>query len=312
MQNVWQKDLQEEGLNAFYGQDSDRILQPGEIMVAYGHARRGFEYPLVKFAVITETDIFGKEQKKRKRKKEYNGKRIQDFSELSIGDYVVHEKHGLGIYKGIEKVAVDKVAKDYIKIEYRNGSNLYILATQLDALQKYSGAETAKPPKLNRLGGQEWKKTKSRVRGAVQNIARELVELYAVRQEKEGYVCGPDTVWQREFEEMFPYEETEDQLAAIEDTKKDMESTKIMDRLVCGDVGYGKTEVALRAAFKAVQESRQVVYLVPTTILAQQVYNTFIQRMKEFPVRVDLLCRFRTAAQQKKTIADLKKVRWIS
>ena len=301
------KDLQEEGLNAFYGQDPERILEPGEIMVVYGHAHKGFEYPLVKFAVITETDIFGKEQKKRKKKKEYNGKRIQDFSELSIGDYVVHEKHGLGIYKGIEKVAVDKVAKDYIKIEYRSGSNLYILATQLDALQKYAGSETAKPPKLNRLGGQEWKKTKSKVRGAVQNIARELVELYAVRQEKEGYVCGPDTVWQREFEEMFPYEETEDQLAAIEDTKKDMESTKIMDRLVCGDVGYGKTEIALRAAFKAVQESRQVVYLVPTTILAQQVYNTFIQRMKEFPVRVDLLCRFRTSAQQKKTIEDLKK-----
>ena len=220
---------------------------------------------------------------------------------------------GLVSTKELKKIEVDRKVKDYIKIEYAGGSNLYILATQLDALQKYSGAETAKPPKLNRLGGQEWKKTKSRVRGAVQNIARELVELYAVRQEKEGYVCGPDTVWQREFEEMFPYEETEDQLAAIEDTKKDMESTKIMDRLVCGDVGYGKTEVALRAAFKAVQESRQVVYLVPTTILAQQVYNTFIQRMKEFPVRVDLLCRFRTAAQQKKTIADLKKtVRWIS
>ena len=178
------KDLQDEGLSAFYGKDSDRILEPGEIMVVYGHARKGFEYPMVKFAVITETDIFGKEQKKRKKKKEYNGKRIQDFSELSIGDFVVHEKHGLGIYRGIEKVAVDKVAKDYIKIEYRNGSNLYILATQLDALQKYSGAETAKPPKLNRLGGQEWKKTKSKVKGAVRNIARELVELYAVRQEK--------------------------------------------------------------------------------------------------------------------------------
>ena len=301
------KDLQDEGLSAFYGQDFDRVLEPGEIMVAYGHARKGFEYPFIKFAIITETDIFGKEQKKRKKKKEYNGKRIQDFSELSIGDFVVHEKHGLGIYRGIEKVAVDKVAKDYIKIEYRNGSNLYILATQLDALQKYAGSETAKPPKLNRLGGQEWKKTKSRVKGAVQNIAKELVELYAVRQEKEGYVCGPDTVWQREFEEMFPYEETEDQLAAIEDTKKDMESTKIMDRLVCGDVGYGKTEVALRAAFKAVQESRQVVYLVPTTILAQQVYNTFVQRMNEFPVRVDLLCRFRTPSQQQKTISDLKK-----
>ena len=301
------KDLQEEGLSAFYSVDSDRILSPGEIMVAYGHARKGFEYPLVKFAVITETDIFGKEQKKRKKKKEYNGKRIQDFSELSIGDYVVHEKHGLGIYKGIEKVEVDKIVKDYIKIEYRNGSNLYILATQLDALQKYAGAEAARPPKLNRLGGQEWKKTKTRVRGAVRNIAKELVELYAVRQEKEGYVCGPDTVWQREFEEMFPYEETEDQLSAIEDTKRDMESTRIMDRLVCGDVGYGKTEVALRAAFKAVQESRQVVYLVPTTILAQQVYNTFVQRMKEFPVRVDLLCRFRTPSQQQKTIDDLKK-----
>ena len=167
--------------------------------------------------------------------------------------------------------------------------------------------KNAKTPKLNKLGGQEWNKTKSRVKGAVKNIAKELVELYAVRQEKEGYVCGPDTVWQKEFEEMFPYEETEDQLAAIEDTKRDMESTRIMDRLVCGDVGYGKTEVALRAAFKAVQESRQVVYLVPTTILAQQHYNTFVQRMKEFPVKVELLCRFRTSAQQKKTIEGIKK-----
>ena len=301
------KDLQEEGLNAFFGQDYDRGINPGEIMVVYGHARRGFEYPLVKFAVITETDIFGQEQKKKKKKKNYNGKRIQDFAELSIGDYVVHEKHGLGIYRGIEKVEVDKIIKDYIKIQYRDGSNLYILATQLDALQKYSGSDTAKPPKLNKLGTQEWNRTKTKVKGAVKDIAKELVELYAARQEKEGYVCGPDTVWQREFEEMFPYEETEDQLAAIEDTKRDMESTKIMDRLVCGDVGYGKTEIALRAAFKAVQESRQVVYLVPTTILAQQHYNTFVQRMKEFPVRVELLCRFRTPAQQKKTIEDLRK-----
>ncbi|MDO5135201.1 MAG: transcription-repair coupling factor [Eubacteriales bacterium] len=301
------RDLQEEGLSAFYSLDLERVLQPGEIMVTYGHARRGFEYPLVKFGVITETDIFGQEQKKRKKKKTYKGNRIQDFAELSIGDYVVHEKHGLGIYKGIEKVEVDKIVKDYIKIQYRDGSNLYILATQLDALQKYSGGDAAKPPKLNKLGTQEWNRTKTKVRGAVRDIARELVELYAIRQEKEGYVCGPDTVWQKEFEEMFPYEETEDQLAAIEDTKRDMESKKIMDRLVCGDVGYGKTEIALRAAFKAVQESRQVVYLVPTTILAQQHYNTFVQRMKEFPVRVELLCRFRTPAQQKKAIEDLKK-----
>ena len=301
------KDLQEEGLAAFYGQDYDREICPGEIMVVYGHAKKGFEYPLIKFAVMTESDIFGQEQKKKKKKKNYSGNRIQDFAELSIGDFVVHEKHGLGIYRGIEKVEVDRIVKDYIKIEYRGGSNLYILATQLDCLQKYSGADAAKTPKLNKLGTQEWNKTKSKVRGAVKNIAKELVELYAVRQEKEGYVCGPDTVWQKEFEEMFPYEETEDQLSAIEDAKRDMESTKIMDRLICGDVGYGKTEVALRAAFKEVQESRQVAYLAPTTILAQQIYNTFVQRMKEFPVRVELLCRFRTPAQQKKAIEDLKK-----
>ena len=300
------KDLQEEGLAAFYGQDYDREICPGEIMVVYGHAKKGFEYPLIKFAVMTESDIFGQEQKKKK-KKNYSGSRIQDFAELSIGDFVVHEKHGLGIYRGIEKVEVDRIVKDYIKIEYRGGSNLYIPATQLDCLQKYSGADASKAPKLNKLGTQEWNKTKSKVRGAVKNIAKELVELYAVRQEKEGYVCGPDTVWQREFEEMFPYEETEDQLSAIEDAKRDMESTRIMDRLICGDVGYGKTEVALRAAFKEVQESRQVAYLAPTTILAQQIYNTFVQRMKEFPVRVELLCRFRTLAQQKKAIEDLKK-----
>lgn len=301
------KDLQEEGLAAFYGQDYDREICPGEIMVVYGHAKKGFEYPLIKFAVMTESDIFGQEQKKKKKKKNYSGSRIQDFAELSIGDFVVHEKHGLGIYRGIEKVEVDRIVKDYIKIEYRGGSNLYIPATQLDCLQKYSGADAAKAPKLNKLGTQEWNKTKSKVRGAVKNIAKELVELYAVRQEKEGYVCGSDTVWQREFEEMFPYEETEDQLSAIEDAKRDMESTRIMDRLICGDVGYGKTEVALRAAFKEVQESRQVAYLAPTTILAQQIYNTFVQRMKEFPVRVELLCRFRTPAQQKKAIEDLKK-----
>ena len=301
------KDLQEEGLAAFYGQDYDREICPGEIMVVYGHAKKGFEYPLIKFAVMTESDIFGQEQKKKKKKKNYSGSRIQDFAELSIGDFVVHEKHGLGIYRGIEKVEVDRIVKDYIKIEYRGGSNLYIPATQLDCLQKYSVADASKAPKLNKLGTQEWNKTKSKVRGAVKNIAKELVELYAVRQEKEGYVCGPDTVWQREFEEMFPYEETEDQLSAIEDAKRDMESTRIMDRLICGDVGYGKTEVALRAAFKEVQESRQVAYLAPTTILAQQIYNTFVQRMKEFPVRVELLCRFRTPAQQKKAIEDLKK-----
>lgn len=298
-------DLQEQGLNSFFTEERSRVISQGEILVTYGHVHRGFEYPFVQFAVVTETDIFGKKQKKRKKKQEYSGQRIQDFSELSIGDYVVHENHGLGIYRGIEKVEVDRVSKDYIKLEYQGGSNLYILATQLDMLQKYAGSE-AGHVKLNRLGHPEWRKTKNKVRGAVQNIAKELVELYAARQETDGYVYGPDTVWQKEFEEMFPFEETEGQLMAIEDTKRDMESTKVMDRLICGDVGYGKTEIALRAAFKVIQEGKQVAYLVPTTILAQQHYNTFVQRMKDFPVYVDLLCRFRGTAQQNKTIKALK------
>ena len=219
---------------------------------------------------------------------------------------MVHESHGLGIYRGIEKIEVDKTEKDYIKIEYAGGGNLYILATQLEQIQKYAGAG-AKKPKLNKLGGQEWNKTKSRVRGAVKEIAEDLVKLYAVRQNEQGFAFGPDTVWQKEFEEMFPFEETEDQDLAIAATKADMESTKIMDRLICGDVGYGKTEIAIRAAFKAVQDGKQVAFLVPTTILAQQHYNNFVQRMKDFPVNIDLLCRFRSSAEQKKTIEKLKK-----
>ena len=301
------KELQQEELGAFYSEDRDRLLQPGEILVTQGYARHGFEYPMQKFVLITETDIFGAVQKKKRRRKaEHAGDRIRSFQELSVGDIVVHESHGMGIYRGIEKVEVDHVVKDFVKIEYAGGSNLYVLATSLDALQKYSGGD-GKHPKINKLGGNEWNRTRARVRSAVKDIAADLVRLYAARQEKNGYVYGPDTVWQREFEELFPYEETEDQLAAIEDTKRDMESPKIMDRLICGDVGYGKTEIAIRAAFKAVQENKQVILLCPTTILAQQHYNTFVQRMRDFPVRVDMLSRFRTAAQQKKTIEDLRK-----
>lgn len=300
------QDLMDENTGAFFGENMERILKPGEIMVTGGKLKRGFEYPRLKFVVLTETDIFGSEKKKKKTRHRYEGERINSFSELSIGDYVVHENHGLGIYRGIEKVEINKTVKDYIKIEYAKGGNLYILATQLDLIQKYAGSD-AKKPKLNRLGGQDWIRTKTKVRGAVQQIARELVELYAVRQSREGYAYGPDTVWQKEFEEMFPYEETADQLAAIDAVKHDMESHKIMDRLICGDVGYGKTEVAIRAAFKAVQEGKQVAYLVPTTILAQQHYNTFSKRMKDFPVQVDLLCRFRTPKEQKQTIEDLKR-----
>mgnify|MGYP000749871321 FL=1 len=299
------EDLRDYDLSSFYSEDMQREVKPGEIMAAYGYASEGYEYPMLKFVVISESDIFGRKKKKKKRKK-YEGQRIQDFAELKPGDYVVHENHGIGVYKGIEKIEVEKIVKDYMKIVYAEGGVLYIPVAQMDLIQKYAGAD-AKKPRLNKLGTIQWGKTKSQVKKAVQIVAKDLVELYAVRQQSEGFVYGSDTVWQKEFEEMFPFEETDDQLQAIEDTKHDMESKKIMDRLICGDVGYGKTEIAIRAAFKAVQEGKQVVCLVPTTILAQQHYNTFVQRLKEFPVRIDLLCRFRSAAEQKKTIEDTKK-----
>ena len=300
------EDIREQELSSFYTEDKNHEVKPGEIMLMYGRISQGYEYPMIKFVVISESDIFTAEKKKRKKRKTYEGQKIQDFTELSVGDYVVHENHGLGIYKGIEQVEIDKVTKDYIKIEYRDNGNLYIPATGLDVIQKYASKD-ARKPRLNKLGTADWIKTKSRVRSAVDVVATDLVELYASRTEKKGYLYGKDTVWQSEFEEMFPFEETEDQLLAIEATKRDMESTKIMDRLICGDVGYGKTEIAIRAAFKAVQEGKQVVYLVPTTILAQQHYNTFVQRMKDYPVKVDLLSRFRTTTEQKKTVSGLKK-----
>ncbi|WP_183771270.1 transcription-repair coupling factor [Catenibacillus scindens] len=300
------KDLTEYDLNAFYTPDMDRIVQSGEIMIVHGSLGRGMEYPLIKFAIVAESDIFGEEKKKKRRPKIHEGEKVRSFADLSVGDYVIHENHGLGVYQGIEKVEVDGVTKDYIKIQYAAGGNLYILATQLDMIQKYAGAG-GRHPKLNKLGGPEWGKTRAKVHKAVRELATDLIRLYAARESKTGFAYSPDTVWQREFEEMFPYEETADQLTAIEATKKDMESTKIMDRLICGDVGYGKTEVAIRAAFKAVQDGKQVVLLVPTTILAQQHYNTFVQRMKDYPVTVDLLCRFRSKAQQTATLKELKK-----
>ena len=281
----------------------------GAIMVVCGNLHRGFEYPLLRFAVLSENDLFRKSsEKKRHRRKQstQDGSAITSLSELSVGDYVVHEDYGLGIYRGIEKIETDGVTRDFVRIEYRGGDNCYVPATKLDIIQKYSAGD-APAPKLSRLGGPEWGRTRARVKSAVAEIAKELVSLYASRLDLEGHRYGPDTVWQREFEEMFPFEETDDQLKAIEDVKADMEQGRIMDRLVCGDVGYGKTEIALRAAFKAVQESRQVIYLVPTTILAQQHYNTFVQRMANFPVRIGLLCRFRSPAEQRKTLQDFSK-----
>lgn len=302
------QDLGEYEVPAFYRETMDIELQTGQIMVSYGHLSKGFTYSRLRFVVVTEGDIFGARQRTRqKRSKQYNGQVIQSFHELNAGDYVIHENHGLGIYRGIEKIAVDNVAKDYIKIEYGDGGNLYVPASSLDVLQKYADQDAARTPKLNKLNSVEWKKTKTRVRGAVKEIAKELVQLYAQRQEQKGFAFGADTVWQAEFEELFPFEETADQLEAIAATKRDMESSKIMDRLICGDVGYGKTEIAIRAAFKAVNDNKQVAFLVPTTILAQQHYNTLQERLGDYPIRVEVLSRFRTPAQQKKALEGLRK-----
>ena len=276
------EDFYDEGLTAYFldthskGSDK-RVCNPGEIMVVKGNLRRGFVYPDEKFVAISENDIYKERRKTKRRKTKYKGDALSGFADLNVGDYVIHENHGLGIYRGIEKITTDQIEKDYIKIEYKGGSNLYVLATQLDRIQKYADAD-AKKPKLNTLGSPEWGKTKSRVQKAVDEIAEELVELYYERDTGSGFRFAADNDWQREFEDLFEFEETDDQLNAIKEVKKDMESSKIMDRLICGDVGFGKTEVALRAAFKAVQDGKQVAYLVPTTVLCGQHYKTFANR----------------------------------
>ncbi|MCR5418065.1 MAG: transcription-repair coupling factor [Lachnospiraceae bacterium] len=299
-------DIFDNDLPAYY-KDVDHLPAPGEIMVSCGQISKGFEYPAIGLAVITESDIFGGPKKPHRARKRYEGEKIRSLDQLKPGDYVVHEGHGVGVYRGIEKIERGGVVKDYMKVEYAQGSNLYVPATGFDVIMKYAASDAEKKPKINKLGTQEWEKTTARVKSAVELVAKDLVALYAARNQKKGFEFEKDTVWQKEFEELFPYEETRDQLDAIEATKRDMESSKIMDRLICGDVGFGKTEIAIRAAFKAVQDEKQVAILVPTTILAQQHYETFSQRMKDYPVRVAMLSRFQTTAQNKKTIEDLRK-----
>ena len=299
-------DLLERDLNAYYSEKQDKEVLEGEVLVTVGEIEKGYSFPDINYVLITENDIFGsKAAVKKRRRKRFKGERFNSLQELKNGDYVVHENHGVGIYRGIEKIEVEGIMKDYIKIEYAKGGNLYILASSFDMIQKYANADSKKP-KLNTLGSVAWTRTKQSVENAVGEVAKELVELYALRQQDNGFVYSKDSLWQTEFEETFPYEETKGQQEAIEAVKADMESPKIMDRLICGDVGYGKTEIAIRAAFKAVQDNKQVVMLCPTTILAQQHYNTFIQRMENYPVNIELLCRFRTASQQKTAIEGLK------
>lgn len=285
--------LQEEEVPARGEEDSQAELKQGVVTVMRGSLRQGFVCPQAKWVLVSQQEG-GEKRKQRKRRRRFkDGKRIESFGELTVGDYVVHETHGVGIYQGIVQLENDDAYRDYFKIQYRDGGVLYVPTTSLDLLQRYVGGEDAKP-RINRLGGQEWQRTKNKVKESVARLAEDLVELYAERQARQGFAFSPDSVWQQEFEEMFPYEETDDQITAIEDTKRDMESARIMDRLICGDVGYGKTEIAIRAAFKAVQDGKQVAVLAPTTILAQQHYNTFSARMRDYPVKVGLLSRFRS------------------
>ena len=295
----------EKNIDAPYVEELPERLQEGQIIITHGSLNKGFEYPSIGIVVISDREVFGQDRKPKKSKSQKGGIRIKAFTDLEVGDYVVHQTHGIGQYVGMQKLVVDNVVKDYLKIRYQDDGYLYIPTNQMDLIQKYIGTE-GKTPRLNKLGGTDWAKTKKRVKESLQELAGELVKLYAERQAVKGFAFSKDTVWQKQFEEMFPYEETEDQLKCIEEIKADMEAPRPMDRLLCGDVGYGKTEVAIRAVFKAVMDGKQVAYLVPTTILAQQHYNTFRERMKEFPITVEVISRFRTPAEQKQIVKGLK------
>lgn len=283
------------------GQD----IKEGVANVVRGNLNKGFEYPEIKFVLISDREIF-ESTKSRRRRKIDNANRIKSYNDINAGDYVVHVTHGIGQYMGTQKMVVGGITKDYLKIQYQGTDVLYVPIDQLNLLYKYVGNNTERKMKLNKLGGSDWNKTKQRVKKATADLAQGLIKLYAERENSKGYSFSEDTPWQREFEDTFPYRETEDQLRSIEEVKHDMESPRPMDRLLCGDVGFGKTEVALRAAFKAVCDSKQVAYLCPTTVLAMQHYETFLKRMENFPIKVEMLSRFRSAAQQKKILKKLK------
>jgi transcription-repair coupling factor (superfamily II helicase) len=298
--------LADKGLEAVYMDQVTEPVKPGQIIITHGSLNKGFEYPSIGFTVISDKEVFGQDRKKQtKGHGKHKGRPISFFTELDIGDYVVHQSHGIGQYIGMEKLSVEGVKKDYLKIRYQEGAFLYIPTNQMDLIQKYIGTE-GKVPKVSKLGGTDWIKTKNRVKESLKELASELIRLYAQRAAVKGYRYSQDTVWQKQFEEQFPYEETEDQLKCIEEIKADMESEKVMDRLLCGDVGYGKTEVAIRAIFKAAMDGRQVAYLVPTTVLAQQQYNSFVERLKDFPVTVEMVSRFRSQSEQKKILKEVK------
>lgn len=305
------EDFINDDIKAYKDFNLDNEVVVGNLLITKSELSNGFIDEENKLFIFTEKDIFGIEFEKKnrvsrhKKLKNENYEDISSLSSLSLGDYIVHEQYGVGIYKGLTRLESDKVLKDYITIEYADGGILYVLATKLDTVYRYA-SKNAKVPKINTLYNNDFYKSKKKLKEEVLQVARDLIDLYAKRMSKKGFRFQRDTIWQKEFEETFPYVETDDQIRAIEQIKKDMESDKSMDRLVCGDVGFGKTELALRAAFKAVQDSKQVAILVPTTILCMQHFKTFSERFKNYPVKIDYLSRFKTSSENKKTVEKIK------
>lgn len=297
-------DLKEKGLSVVYMPDMSEIPDKG-VIITTGTLSAGMEFPAAGFGIITHGRHTGKAAAKKRKNK--HAQELYSLSELTVGDYIVHASHGIGVFEGIHKINMQGVVKDYIKVRYAKKDTLYVPVTQLDLVSKYIGPREDATVKLSKLGGQDWQKTKARVRSAVKDMAKELIRLYAQRMQAKGHAFSPDTEWQRDFEAHFEFEETEDQLRCIKEIKHDMELSSPMDRLLCGDVGFGKTEVALRAAFKCVSDSCQCALLVPTTILAWQHYQNISKRMEGFPVRIELLSRFRTPKQQEDILERLKR-----
>lgn len=297
--------LNDYGIEARYCDNLDEPPKSGQVLVASGVQSKGFDYPLIKQAIISDRDFFGADRKKKRKTVNKNQERIKSYTDLNVGDFVVHQNHGIGQFAGIVKMTVDGAAADYLHIKFKGGDCLYVPTNQLGLIYKYIGKEGINV-KLNKLGGAQWSQTKQRVKKNCEEMASKLIELYAQRQQLDGVAFSKNTEWHADFAATFQYEETEDQLRAIAEVDADMERPRPMDRLLCGDVGYGKTEIALRAAFKAVSDGYQVAYLVPTTILASQHYNTFCQRMKDFPVKVEMLSRFRSKKEQEQTVRNIK------
>lgn len=288
-----------------YFEDTEGEIKSNQIIITPGSITGGFEYPNLKFIVLSDKEIFGASKKKTRKVNKKSKSETINISDLNPGNYVVHEVHGIGQYEGIVQLNIQGIKKDYLTIRYKGKDKLYLPVDQMNLIQKYIGSDALKP-KVNKLSSGDWSKTKERTKKAVEGMAQELLELYAKREKLVGYSFGPDTMWQNQFEDLFPYEETEGQLKSTYEIKKDMEKPKPMDRLLCGDVGYGKTEVALRAAFKAIMDGKQVAILVPTTILAQQHYNTLVERFSDFPIKIAMLSRFRSPKLQKLEIENLR------